>query len=304
MKELLLGAMMQKLSQGVVVIDSDRNVVYANEKATGYTMASYPFYPCLRLKEVDIPCGERHWCRLCAFRERFGELLDDGKSFSDLTVSHVYRENGEEKTAWLLVSGVYIPYEGSGYGLLTMADITAIKQKEQSLIKEMELEPQTKTLNKTSFFNYISLLQKSGQSFILCMIDFDWFKRINDRYGHLMGDNVLRDFARISRENIKSGDVIGRYGGDEFVILFQEIGTDEAISRVSRIHSDIKEEFSAILPGLELSYSAGMVYVDENSEKDLIALVDRADRLMYEAKSRGKSRLMTTDGEYKFDIVC
>ena len=77
--------------------------------------------------------------------------------------------------------------------------------------------------------------KRTKQAFSICIVDIDFFKKINDTYGHLMGDQVLRDFAQYLKQNIRSLDMIYRYGGEEFVIVFPKTTNDEAKKRLNEL---------------------------------------------------------------------
>ena len=77
--------------------------------------------------------------------------------------------------------------------------------------------------------------KRTGQAFSICIVDIDFFKKINDTYGHLMGDQVLRDFAQYLKQNIRSLDMVYRYGGEEFVIVFPKTTSEEAKGRLNEL---------------------------------------------------------------------
>ena len=77
--------------------------------------------------------------------------------------------------------------------------------------------------------------RRTKQAFSICILDIDYFKKVNDTYGHLMGDRILKDFAQYLKQNIRSLDMIYRYGGEEFVILFPRTASEEAKSRLSEL---------------------------------------------------------------------
>ncbi len=134
------------------------------------------------------------------------------------------------------------------------------------------------------------------------MTDFDDFKEINDQYGHTMGDKVLRAFSHISHKNIGSSDILGRYGGEEFVFIFLETSLLDAIKSISRIQSELKESFGNILPH-PVTFSAGLAYIDAQACRCMgcTGLINLADNLLYQAKNRGKNRIVTSDSEHCFD---
>ena len=142
----------------------------------------------------------------------------------------------------------------------------------------------------------IERANRMGTSLALLMSDLDHFKRINDRYGHLVGDQALAHVAAIIRSNIRQIDVAARYGGEEFAILLPSITRARAArtaERLRRVVADTK--FSDVVPDLaeaRLSISLGFaLYPDDAATAK--QLIDRADRVaLYTAKSRGRNRVV------------
>lgn len=124
-------------------------------------------------------------------------------------------------------------------------------------------------------------------SFII--VDIDHFKKINDTYGHLVGDEILRNVARVLAEKIREIDFIGRYGGEEFVIFLPEAPHDAAIRAAKRLKVAIeKESFKAYDETLNVTISAGVsTYPDFCADKD--ELIEKADNALYLAKESGRN---------------
>ena len=127
--------------------------------------------------------------------------------------------------------------------------------------------------------------QRLGQPFTALMIDVDNFKRINDVHGHIVGDQVLAELAQVCRENVRPEDIVGRYGGDEFIIMVPGITSLRAIQladkltrRVTRFHGS---------DGRPLGYSASIGIAECPPDGDLTTLLMHADLAMYEAKQAG-----------------
>lgn len=131
---------------------------------------------------------------------------------------------------------------------------------------------------------------RTGVPACVAMIDLDWFKSINDRFGHLVGDEVLRRVVELIRVCTRECDAIGRYGGEEFVLLMQ--GTDQSggTRLVERIRGAVSAaDFSDIAPGLKVSVSCGLAGVRSNDTVD--AVLTRADEALYKAKRGGRNQL-------------
>jgi diguanylate cyclase (GGDEF)-like protein len=124
----------------------------------------------------------------------------------------------------------------------------------------------------------------------VALIDLDWFKRVNDAYGHPIGDEVLRTFAITVFANIRNIDKFGRYGGEEFLLVLPETPADAAARILDRLRAIIADlDWSAFSPGMRVTISAGvaMLRVDESADTFLA----RADSALYAAKARGRNRI-------------
>lgn len=124
----------------------------------------------------------------------------------------------------------------------------------------------------------------------IALIDLDFFKKINDVYGHPVGDEVLRTFAITMFANIRGIDKFGRYGGEEFLLILPETATDTAAKVVDRLRMIIADtEWNSISPGIAVTMSAGVATLrhDETPENLLL----RADVALYRAKDRGRNKI-------------
>ncbi|MFA5116221.1 MAG: diguanylate cyclase, partial [Candidatus Omnitrophota bacterium] len=132
------------------------------------------------------------------------------------------------------------------------------------------------------------------KQFTVVMIDIDDFKAINDEYGHLAGNDVLIAFARVIKSSVRSIDTVGRYGGEEFMIILPESDPDHALVVLERIRSNLKQTRISS-PHLEnakdflLQFSAGIAVFPYNA-KDLKELIWVTDSALRQAKQEGKNR--------------
>lgn len=127
----------------------------------------------------------------------------------------------------------------------------------------------------------------------MLMIDLDHFKQCNDTYGHLVGDMVLKDIARIMKEHVRQVDLIGRYGGEEFVIALPDTDKNSALNVAERIRSSVeKHRFRAYDETISMMISIGVATFPEDGE-ETAALIDRADQALYKAKEEGRNRVVS-----------
>jgi diguanylate cyclase (GGDEF)-like protein len=135
--------------------------------------------------------------------------------------------------------------------------------------------------------------ERKKSSFALLMIDIDFFKQLNDRYGHHVGDQVLRDVASILMKDMREVDTVARYGGEEFVIVLPETAGPGARLVAERLRRSVEQaKFFAGSPGAieRLTISIGIAVFDHDAQfrRDLIEFADAA---LYAAKSQGRNRI-------------
>lgn len=133
--------------------------------------------------------------------------------------------------------------------------------------------------------------RRTGSPFCVALIDLDHFKRVNDTHGHAVGDEVLAGFAKAARDVLRESDVVGRWGGEEFVVLLLDtVPGDEEAKALERLRRVLDaREVSASAPALRVRFSAGMACaaIGEPQER----LMARADKALYEAKAGGRNRI-------------
>jgi diguanylate cyclase len=136
----------------------------------------------------------------------------------------------------------------------------------------------------------ISRAQRVNTPCSIALIDLDWFKRINDAYGHPTGDEVLRTFAITVFANIRNIDRFGRYGGEEFLLVLPDTENDAATRTLDRLRAIISElDWSAFSPGMQVTISAGVATLRPDETED--TFLARADSALYVAKARGRNRI-------------
>jgi diguanylate cyclase len=124
----------------------------------------------------------------------------------------------------------------------------------------------------------------------IALIDLDWFKRINDAYGHPTGDEVLRTFAITVFANIRNIDKFGRYGGEEFLLVLPDTPDKAAARILDRLRAIIADlDWSAFSPGMKVTISAGVATLAGEETAD--TFLARADSALYAAKAQGRNRI-------------
>jgi diguanylate cyclase (GGDEF)-like protein len=182
---------------------------------------------------------------------------------------------------------------GAGTAVLCVA--MSKERAEQALRQAATTDALTGLLNRGAFVagveSELADLRRRTQPAALLLFDLDWFKRINDGHGHLAGDDVLRRFAAILRENLRTGSLAGRLGGEEFAAFLPTVTPAQAVAGAERIRAALAG--ADIVRGsahLAVTVSVG-VCVDATSRQGFDALFAGADDALYRAKARGRDRV-------------
>ncbi|NOX14712.1 MAG: diguanylate cyclase [Epsilonproteobacteria bacterium] len=134
----------------------------------------------------------------------------------------------------------------------------------------------------------ISITQREDKILSVAMIDIDDFKKVNDTYGHDVGDQVLKFLVKTIQKNIRKGDILARYGGEEFIILFSNIRKDEAFLVLNNIRSIIQE--SILNQKVKFTISIGIADFNPN-QTTIKQAIKIADERLYKVKKSGKNRV-------------
>ena len=200
--------------------------------------------------------------------------------------------------------------------------IVALSQMKESALEDLEkqvklrtlhLEKMNKQLNQLAHHDALTGLrnrlnmeanieevleasQKNGIEFAVLMLDLDWFKRVNDQYGHDVGDFVLRELAQILKQSVREGDHVYRAGGEEFVVLLNRISYQDAKQKAERIRQSV-ENYVFMANGVKLrkTISGGLYHSSLMNVSSVKELLKQADKALYRAKNSGRNVIMEVE---------
>ena len=175
------------------------------------------------------------------------------------------------------------------------------RTKRDAFINLEKLEYLSATDNLTGVYNRVRFEMlmkeqiektnnKSDAVFSIILLDIDGFKQVNDKYGHIVGDGVLKEVADIVLNNIREGDVFARWGGDEFALLLPNMNIESGIDMIERIRKACEEHCFAHVDKITISVGITAFQAGDDEPE----LVRRADDMLYEAKRRGKNRVVSS----------
>lgn len=168
-------------------------------------------------------------------------------------------------------------------------------EKANARLRSLSLTDELTGLNNRRGFlilaaGLLKFARRANHPLCLLYIDMDCLKNVNDTFGHTEGDLALTHFVRILTETFRESDVIGRMGGDEFVILTIDATEKDIASIQARLQSNVNEYNLQSVRGYTLSFSLGVLQVDLNSTFTIEALLSQADAIMYEHKRNKKNK--------------
>lgn len=196
-------------------------------------------------------------------------------------------------TAWLILTGMFLIHristlkkDLSARQALQAITLSQAKQAEEAA----RHDHLTQVYNRTGVAQHFDRTIKEAPdrvSVAVILVDVDCFKLLNDRYGHNYGDDVLASFAQILKRNVRSDDIVGRWGGEEFIIICKDVDEGSAMELADKVRSRIEHFHFGECERVTASFG---VYCHSAEHVDLAELVRKADRALYEAKQSGRNR--------------
>lgn len=238
---------------------------------------------------VDMDNVSRRHCTLVHRDD--GVFLRD-----DASTNGTYLNNIEVRAETLLRTGDLVKVGGAIFKFLHGDDLGSIEaQYHEEIYRLTIIDGLTQVFNKRYLLEFVdremARCSRHGRSLSLAMLDIDHFKNINDTYGHLAGDHVLRELAAQVKGRIRKDECFGRYGGEEFVLVLPETGHDNALFLANTLRALI-EQHRFVFEGkaIPVTFSGGVAEMQPEHDSTL-AFLHAADERLYEAKRGGRNRI-------------
>lgn len=194
------------------------------------------------------------------------------------------------KFRYFKLTSLPVSYRGKVVSFMTLVDITDEERLRRKLEYTATHDYLTKALNRHGFFpafeHLIAQSERYGTPLSLILFDIDNFKKINDTYGHQLGDEVLKRLVKIIRGLLRRSDLLVRYGGEEFVVVLPM--TQDPTVVVEKIRRSVEED--QMLKRYSVTISAGATTYRKGDTPD--SMLARADTALYRAKAEGKNRIV------------
>jgi diguanylate cyclase (GGDEF)-like protein/PAS domain S-box-containing protein len=259
---------------------ADSTVLLANQRASA--MFDVP------LDEIVGRGAPQHWVNL-AERDRYlAHVLRHGRI--DDFEAQMLTTRG--RSFWASLSGQRLRFAGDDALLAAIVDVTVQRQAREDLLEQATHDALTGVYNRRHVEGVlrkeVERAERHARPLTVAMIDADHFKRVNDTHGHQTGDEVLREISARCRKTLRTNDVLGRYGGEEFVVVFPETNLDEAGAVAERLRAAVgRQPFQVGDKALEVTVSIGLAAHAPGQDMD--KMFQRADAALYTAKQDGRN---------------
>jgi diguanylate cyclase (GGDEF)-like protein/PAS domain S-box-containing protein len=302
------------LNDGIAIVDREGRIMLTNK-------AFNDLHPEASAKLTGKKISEQKWLCACLESEIAGlpwEKAISDKQTQSGVICNLRQPVGDPLKVILQASPILDP-KGLVRGCLisldnitqvhrineelrvTLAELEASRQQIRLQNKELQQlanrDPLTGCLNRRAFFSVLEELfvNTSEQRKSLCciMADIDHFKRFNDRYGHSIGDEVIRAIVRTLQFGLRNDDLLCRYGGEEFCILLPDTNVSQAVEIAGRLRFEVEARAGTsvrTIEGLKITSSFGIAWLAPEM-RDPAELIDRADKALYESTEAGRNRV-------------
>jgi diguanylate cyclase (GGDEF)-like protein/PAS domain S-box-containing protein len=282
-KQALIATAMATVNESVVITDANNCILSVNPAfsvITGFSAAE-----AIGRRPNMLSSGKQD----AAFYKTMWEALNEHGCWQGEVVNK--RKEGSLYTEWLSIVIVKDKAGRVKNHVAVFSDITKRKQAEQLVLHQANYDPLTDLANRRMFLDQLdqamSDTQRSNKSMALLYLDLDQFKPINDRFGHVQGDHVLKSVATRLKESVRKADLVARLGGDEFVVLLTHLACkQDALPVAQKIHQAIVAPIDIGSGQVSVGCSIGLAYYPDDAHF-MDQLISLADTSMYRVKARG-----------------
>ncbi|MEG0378921.1 MAG: diguanylate cyclase, partial [Eubacterium sp.] len=260
----LLVAVVDGMTEWLVVVEIETGeIIYTNQSAN---REFYDYNKQEQVCKVDCP------------------LMDALLVYGDKEPSRYWELSCTDGTKVVGIESYYVQWNGKGAYAHLISDITDAKIQEEELEYMVFHDELTGLGNRRYGLEKLEEIMKENREFSLVVVDLDRLKRVNDVFGHLVGDDYIKRVVHVLSSSMRSADMLFRIGGDEFILIFERCGFEQARRRMTLLSEEIKNEKSEY----PKSISYGVAYVTKDSNKSFLEILEEADHRMYYFKNSNR----------------
>lgn len=285
------------LMNGVYLIDKKRDIVYGNtaaEHISGFKVEEVVGKSCRDTILIDAASGDALYCDHCPL------LIEGAENIN----SPIVALNLRHKDGYCVpVQKCCVPLLDAGNKVIGAMEIfertdaqealsLQLKELRQIAYRDSLTEVPNRRYMEEALNDWLSVHHEKNWPFAVVMGDIDFFKDVNDEYGHDAGDLVLKNVASTLQRHLRSMDIVGRWGGEEFLILMQNIRAKQLGKKLESLRKAI-EESSVEDDGVEIRVTMSFGCAVPRKGDTPLSLVNRADDFLYKSKREGRNRVST-----------
>ena len=249
---------------------------------------------CIFAIEEDTLCGETTQCCRCPLREMIGICFSEKEKVHQRYLTRVLNLNQKKVKKYFIVKMRYISFHGEDLAIILVEDNTELGEQHEKLERMAHHDYLTDLCNRLFFFELSSPLyamaKRGDMALGLAMIDIDYFKAVNDTYGHDAGDLILKEVSLIMSQNVRKSDIVARMGGEEFCILLSNCSQDISLRTMERIRKLVQEKtFHYRGKDINVTISVGLTVELSHSLEEMLK---EADTNLYKAKNSGRNQVV------------
>jgi len=287
--------LLDAVNDGIYLVDTERRIKFWNKAAEGITGFNEKEVLGRHCADNILRHIDREGKSLCETDCPLAKTLRDGRvREADIYLHH---KQGHRVPVHVRIA----PVRDENGSIVAAVEVFGDRSRRLAMLErlaELEqtalLDPLTEVGNRRLLEGYMTScldeLERYGWAFGVLFVDIDHFKRVNDKYGHETGDEVLKVVARVLRANLRSFDLVGRWGGEEFLVVCVNVDDELLGGTAERLRGLVEQSSCRVgTQDIRVTVSIGAALaVPHDTPHDI---VNRADRLMYRSKRRGRNRV-------------
>ena len=242
-------------------------------------------------------CGESSFCSKCDVRKNLIKSFSNKEKIYSAYITRDFYIKNKPVTKYLRMKIKHLKFQNKGMAVLVVDDVTELEEQKVEIQDMANRDYLTKLYNRRFFFDMADQLYKNAKrnnsDIAVAMMDIDFFKKVNDSYGHDAGDFVLKGISKTLMKNVRESDVVARFGGEEFCLLITNSKPDAALKMVEKIRQIIEKEiFVFNKTEISVTISCGLAAKLGSS---LGRMIKDSDSALYQAKDGGRNRCVSAE---------
>lgn len=243
--------------------------------------------------EENRPCGTTQNCSECMLRKCILNSFEKEYEVQNSYISRKFYIENEPKMKYFRIKTKHVKYSGEEMAIIAIDDITELEEEKNAIRDMAQRDYLTKLYNRMFLFeageNMFQNFLRGNIKIAVAMVDIDFFKKINDGYGHAAGDFVIKSVADIFSSELRKSDIVARYGGEEFCVILVIKDSSDSVEVMEKLRKSVENhKFIYENEEIPVTISIGVTCEMKKSFEESLKV---ADELLYASKENGRNRV-------------